>query len=200
MPDRACLKGTGVQGRQVRPALRQDRPVRAHQPDLLHLRHQRRTQTPQREGMDLQRLRHRPRPGHQRSDQDGRRTGGIGLRSAGKTRSDPGTARRNRKPRIPDRKPCRVAAQPPVREGQNPRPSGRGACQNRRLQRVFYISALFSIRYCENSRRFYDRKRAEGKRHVRAVLALARHRVNVLWALLRDGRCYEPTPPPPLVA
>ncbi|MGW3284309.1 transposase [Streptomyces sp. NPDC001002] len=31
---------------------------------------------------------------------------------------------------------------------------------NRRLQRVFYISALFSIRYCESSRRFYDRKRA----------------------------------------
>ncbi|MFG2943469.1 IS110 family transposase [Streptomyces sp. NPDC048282] len=71
---------------------------------------------------------------------------------------------------------------------------------NRRLQRVFYISALFSIRYCENSRRFYDRKRAEGKRHIQAVLALARRRVNVLWALLRDGRCYEPTPPPPLVA
>ncbi|WP_369222043.1 transposase [Streptomyces sp. R39] len=41
-------------------------------------------------------------------------TGGIGLRSAGKTRSSPGTARRNRKPRIPDRKPCRVAAQQPV--------------------------------------------------------------------------------------
>ncbi|GHH63295.1 transposase [Streptomyces umbrinus] len=71
---------------------------------------------------------------------------------------------------------------------------------NRRLQRVFYISALFSIRYCENSRRFYDRKRAEGKRHIQAVLALARRCVNVLWALLRDGRRCEPAPPPPLVA
>jgi transposase len=65
---------------------------------------------------------------------------------------------------------------------------------NRRLQRVFYTSALFSIRHCEESRRFYDRKRAEGKRHTQAVLALARRRVNVLWALLRDGRCYEPAP------
>lgn len=54
---------------------------------------------------------------------------------------------------------------------------------NRRLQRVFYTSALFSIRTCEESRRFYDRKRAEGKRHTQAVLALARRRVNVLWAL-----------------
>ncbi|MEU9979612.1 IS110 family transposase [Streptomyces sp. NPDC051014] len=66
---------------------------------------------------------------------------------------------------------------------------------NRRLQRVLYTSALFSIRHCDESRRFYERKRAEGKRHIQAVLALARRRVNVLWALLRDGRAYELTPP-----
>ncbi|MFJ8787499.1 IS110 family transposase [Streptomyces sp. NPDC102476] len=71
---------------------------------------------------------------------------------------------------------------------------------NRRLQRVFYISALFSIRHCEDSRRFYERKRAEGKRHIQAVLALARRRVNVLWALLRDGRPYEAVPPTALAA
>ncbi|WP_399921365.1 transposase [Streptomyces kanamyceticus] len=71
---------------------------------------------------------------------------------------------------------------------------------NRRLQRVFYISALFSIRRCEESRRFYERERAEGKRHIQAVLALARRRVNVLWALLRDGRTYELAPPTALAA
>ncbi|RSN01266.1 IS110 family transposase [Streptomyces sp. WAC 01325] len=71
---------------------------------------------------------------------------------------------------------------------------------NRRLQRVFYISALFSIRHCDESRRFYERKRAEGKRHIQAVLALARRRVNVLWALLRDGRTYERVPPIALAA
>ncbi|MGX9889332.1 IS110 family RNA-guided transposase [Streptomyces sp. NPDC002276] len=71
---------------------------------------------------------------------------------------------------------------------------------SRRLQRVFYTSALFSIRRCDESRRFYDRKRAEGKRHTQAVLALARRRVNVLWALLRDGRCYRPAPPMPVAA
>ncbi len=83
-----------------------------------------------------------------------------------------------------------------------PRDSGRisgnlhrPARYHRGLQRVFYTSALISIRCCEESRRFYDRKRAEGKRHVQAVLALARRRVNVLWALLRDGRCYQLTPP-----
>jgi transposase len=71
---------------------------------------------------------------------------------------------------------------------------------HRGLQRVFYTSALISIRCCQESRAFYDRKRAEGKRHTQAVLALARRRVNVLWALLRDGRCYELTPPEPQAA
>ncbi|GAA2974965.1 hypothetical protein GCM10010446_68950 [Streptomyces enissocaesilis] len=54
---------------------------------------------------------------------------------------------------------------------------------------------MFSIRHCEDSRRFYERKRAEGKHHIQAVLALARRRVNILWALLRDGRPYEAVPP-----
>ncbi|QKV68071.1 MULTISPECIES: IS110 family transposase [Streptomyces] len=71
---------------------------------------------------------------------------------------------------------------------------------HRRLQRVFYTSALISIRSDPNSRRFYDRKRAEGKRHTQAVLALARRRVNVLWALIRDRRCYQVTPPVTLAA
>ncbi|MGW1810237.1 IS110 family transposase [Streptomyces sp. NPDC002078] len=66
---------------------------------------------------------------------------------------------------------------------------------HRRLQRVFYTSALISIQHDPNSRAFYNRKRAEGKRHVQAVLALARRRVNVLWALIRDRRCYQVTPP-----
>lgn len=62
---------------------------------------------------------------------------------------------------------------------------------HRGLQRVFYTSALISIQTCHESRRFYDRKRAEGKRHIQAVLALARRRVNVLWALIRDGQCFQ---------
>ena len=62
---------------------------------------------------------------------------------------------------------------------------------HRGLQRVFYYSAMNSIRWSDESRRFYARKRAEGKRHTRAVLALARRRVNVLRAMLRDQRLYQ---------
>lgn len=65
---------------------------------------------------------------------------------------------------------------------------------NRRLLPVFYISAQVSIQRCDASKTYYNRKRAEGKRHTQAVLALARRRVNVLWALLRDGRSYQPQP------
>jgi hypothetical protein len=42
---------------------------------------------------------------------------------------------------------------------------------------------------------FYRRKRAEGKTHRQALIALARRRVNVLWAMLRDGRTYEERTP-----
>jgi transposase len=63
---------------------------------------------------------------------------------------------------------------------------------SRQLYRVFCTSALVSITCNPESRAFYDRKRAEGKKHTQAVLALARRRVNVLWALLRDNRPYTP--------
>ena len=59
---------------------------------------------------------------------------------------------------------------------------------NRRLRRVFYLAALSSIRGEGPSRQFYDRKRCERLIHPQALLALARRLVDVLWALLRDGR------------
>lgn len=66
---------------------------------------------------------------------------------------------------------------------------------NRRLLRVFYLAAQVAAQHCPVSRQYYQRKRTEGKTHKQAVLALARRRLNVLWALLRDGRTFEPTPP-----
>jgi transposase len=66
---------------------------------------------------------------------------------------------------------------------------------SRQLQRSFYTSALISIQRSPASKAYYDRKRAEGKRHSQAVLALARRRVNVLWAMLRDGQRYQERAP-----
>jgi transposase len=62
---------------------------------------------------------------------------------------------------------------------------------NKTLKRVFYQSAFASLRSTPHSRAFYERKRAEGKRHTQALIALARRRVNVVWAMLRDGTTLE---------
>lgn len=66
---------------------------------------------------------------------------------------------------------------------------------SRRLRRVLYLSAQTSIIRDGPTRDYYLKKRAEGARHVQAVIALARRRVAVLWALLRDNRPFTTTPP-----
>ena len=66
---------------------------------------------------------------------------------------------------------------------------------NRRLLRTCYLAALSSLKNSPASRIYYDRKRSEGKSHKQALIALARRRINVLWAMLRDHALYqEPTP------
>jgi len=66
---------------------------------------------------------------------------------------------------------------------------------SRRLRRVFYMSAQTSIIRPGPNRDFYLKKRGEGLKHVQAIIALARRRVAVLWALLRDNRVFTPAPP-----
>lgn len=65
---------------------------------------------------------------------------------------------------------------------------------NRTLLRTCYLAAMVSIRTDPASATYYQRKRAEGKRHTQAVIALARRRNNVLYAMLRDGSLYQPRP------
>jgi hypothetical protein len=50
------------------------------------------------------------------------------------------------------------------------------------------------------SRTSYDKQRACGKTHTQALLRLARHRISVRIAMLRDGTFYEPRLPGPAVA
>ena len=67
---------------------------------------------------------------------------------------------------------------------------------SRRLRRVMYMSALTAIRCDPHSRAYYQRKRAEGKRPIPATICLARRRTNVLYALIRDNRTWQPDSPP----
>jgi hypothetical protein len=66
---------------------------------------------------------------------------------------------------------------------------------NRRLRHVFYMAAFSSIKADGPFRAFYQRKRTERLIHTQALLALARRPVDVLWALLRDGRLFTTAPP-----
>jgi transposase len=66
---------------------------------------------------------------------------------------------------------------------------------SRPLRRVFYLSAQTSMMRDGPSRDYYLKKRQHARTHNQAVIALARRRVDVLWALLRDNRTYAATPP-----
>src|SRR5690606_3257544 len=63
------------------------------------------------------------------------------------------------------------------------------------LPRVFYLSASAALMRDGANRDYYLKKRGQGHGHVQALIALARRRVDVLWALLRDNRLFEIAPP-----
>lgn len=71
---------------------------------------------------------------------------------------------------------------------------------SRRLRRVMYMSALTAIRCDPDSKAYYQRKRDEGKRPIPATICLARRRTNVLYALIRDNRTWQPQSPPIIAA
>ncbi|MFB7294046.1 IS110 family transposase [Actinacidiphila glaucinigra] len=64
---------------------------------------------------------------------------------------------------------------------------------NRQLKRAMFLSA-FAALHDPPSRTYYDRCRERGKTHTQALLRLARQRISVLFAMLRDGTFYEPRP------
>lgn len=62
---------------------------------------------------------------------------------------------------------------------------------NLHLRQALWSAALGSLK-TPASRRFYDRKRAEGKSHHQAIIALARTKLRVLWAMLKAGTLFMP--------
>jgi transposase len=73
--------------------------------------------------------------------------------------------------------------------GEHPARSG-----NKRLKRAMFLSA-FAALHDPDSRTYYARKRAQGKKHNAALICLARRRVDVLHAMLRNGTLYQAKTP-----
>jgi transposase len=71
---------------------------------------------------------------------------------------------------------------------------------SRPLRHVFYLCAQTSMMRAGPNRDYYLKKRSQGATHSQAVIALARRRIDVLWALLRENRTWTATPPPPAQA
>lgn len=69
-------------------------------------------------------------------------------------------------------------------------PSRRG---NKVLKRALFLSAFAALRD-PVSRAYYARKISQGKRHNQALIALARRRCDVMYAMMRDGTLYCPAP------
>ena len=57
------------------------------------------------------------------------------------------------------------------------------------------MAAFTSLRADPESRAYYDRKRAEGKRHNAALICLARRKTDVPYAMVRDHRHFTPANP-----
>ena len=66
---------------------------------------------------------------------------------------------------------------------------------SRPLRHVFYLSAQTSMLRAGPNRDYYLKKREHGRTHSQAIIALARRRVDVLWALLRENRTWTTSPP-----
>ena len=62
---------------------------------------------------------------------------------------------------------------------------------NKLLKRAFFLAAFASLA-APDSRAYYDRKRAEGKRHNAALVRLARRRRDVLYAMITRAAFYQP--------
>jgi transposase len=76
------------------------------------------------------------------------------------------------------------------RSGSSIKGETRSQRGNHALKSALFLSAFASLAD-PASRAYYDRKRAEGKKHNAALTCLARRRVDVLYAMLRDRVPYQ---------
>lgn len=71
--------------------------------------------------------------------------------------------------------------------GEHPSRSG-----NKQLKNALFRSAWVASTCDPESAAYYQRKRAEGKKHNAAVICLARRRCDVIYAMLKTGTLYQP--------
>ncbi len=66
-----------------------------------------------------------------------------------------------------------------------------GKQTNRRAKAAMMTAVARHYWHTPQSKKYYEKKRAEGKRHNQAVRSLGRHLTRVIWSLIKNNRLYE---------
>jgi transposase len=64
---------------------------------------------------------------------------------------------------------------------------------NHRLKNAMFIAAFVATQFDPSAKAYYQRKRAEGKRHNAAVICVARRRCDLILTMLKDRAAYDPS-------
>lgn len=68
---------------------------------------------------------------------------------------------------------------------------------SKHLKRALFLSSFAALRSDPISRAYYDRKRAQGKKHNAALICLSRRRCDVLFAMIKNREPYRAPAPAP---
>ena len=63
---------------------------------------------------------------------------------------------------------------------------------NHRLKNAMFIAAFVATQFDPAAKAYYQRKRAEGKKHYAAVICVARRRCDLILAMLKNQTAYDP--------
>lgn len=64
---------------------------------------------------------------------------------------------------------------------------------NHRLKNAMFLAAFVAVQHDPHARAYYQRKRADGKKHNAAVICVARRRCDLIWAMLTRNEPYDAT-------
>lgn len=81
------------------------------------------------------------------------------------------------------------------RSGRSLNNTTRARTGNHRLKNALFIAAFVAARHDPIARAYYERKRAEGKKHNAAITCLARRRCDLILAMLKTQTPYQPPAP-----
>ncbi len=62
---------------------------------------------------------------------------------------------------------------------------------NRHAKLAMMVGSAHHAKEVEQSRRYYAKKREQGKKHIQAVRCVGRQLVRVIWSLVHKGRFYK---------